>query len=113
MNKSLTKHVQSIGKEFNENLVEMSPLRGQDMHNRPVLYDVENDKIDEIKSHLLQPQLKIIELVKEEFQGKLNVLYDSYGYEDGEEVVSGEIKALSQAITLLDTIIQDIKSQIK
>ena len=72
----------------------------------------------QIKSYI---QLKTIELVKEELEGeKKNELSDSdiqllsrHEREDyGEEVV-GFNSALSTAITLLDTIIQDIKLQMK
>ncbi len=127
MKNNLTKHVLNIGKEFDENLVQMSPLRGQDMHNRPVLYDVEYDRIDEIKSHLLLSKLKTIELVKEELEvkklelkhqdtclavgenGKINEHYCDCRYQ---EIVAYN-NGIVQAITLLDTIIQEIKLQMK
>jgi broad specificity phosphatase PhoE len=64
----------------------------------------------------LQSHVKTIELVKEEFEGMIK------DHEKGMELCKshdnitmavshdGSIKALSQAITLLDTIIQDVKS---
>ena len=88
---------------------------------------------DVIKSHLLQSQLKTIELVKEELEGmrtirlgeikKANdwIMGARIGGDDGEitaareslERECGGAFSLSQTITLLDTIIQDIKLQMK
>ena len=45
--------IESIMEGFDEELIEMSPLKGRDMNNRPPLYDLEYDKINEIKSFLL------------------------------------------------------------
>ena len=74
--------------------------------------------VKELKSHLLQSQVKSFELLKEDFEGMKigqNVVIN--------QVVRGKLKeanndnthnhTLSQAITLLDTIIQNIKSQMK
>ena len=113
MKNNLTEHVLNIEKEFDENLVEMSPLRGQDMHNRPVLYDVEYDRIDEIKSHLLLSQLKTIELLKEELIEKKASANISFDASRPNAVAQGYNLGMEQSITLLDTIIQNIKSQIK
>ena len=67
---------------------------------------------DVIKSHLLQSQLKSFELLKEEI-GKLNKPPEIFTDDILCSVSSGYRSAIAKAITLLDTIIQDIKLQIK
>lgn len=43
-----------IEEKFYKELVEMSPLKGRDMHNRPPLYDTPDEKIEEIKQFIKQ-----------------------------------------------------------
>jgi hypothetical protein len=117
MKNNLTEHVQSLSKEFQD-------LKKVDVQ------DVEfhcEDCEKRTLSHLLQSQLKTIELVKEELEGnKLEVKHQDMCLavdEDGkvnehycdcryQEIVAYN-NGITKAITLLDTIIQDIKSQIK
>lgn len=79
---------------------------------------------DVIKSHLLQSQLKSFELLKEELEGRMSELekyplsqncprMKKQGWCESCAEITGRISELKRAITLLDTIIQDIKLQIK
>ena len=54
-----------------------------------------------IKQFLLSSQLSIIQAIDLWASLKLNVLYDSYGYEDGEPEVSAKIETLSQLRSFL------------
>ena len=90
MNKSLTEHVQS--EEFEKAVFQWA-------------HDA-----DGIKSHLLQSQLKIIELLKEELEDMEAPMELEFELESYHE---GFFDAVHRAITLLDTIIQEIKSQMK
>ena len=106
MIKSLTEHVQSIGKEFDEILFSYSK------------HDNFEAVMEEIKTHFRYSQLKTIELLKEELEGmkKPEIPFDGFlTREDHVEVAeqNGYNSALSQAITLLDTIIQEVKLQMK
>ena len=63
---------------------------------------------DVIKSHLLLSQLKTIELAKESFEKRVK-----NNETKSDDYALGYDKGLQEVITLLDTIIQKIKSQIK
>jgi hypothetical protein len=97
MNKSLTEHVQSIGKEFERSG-----------------YIPSKDKV-------LLSQLKSFELLKEEIkemdEEKARVTspdHPDYMFSLAQfNRVAGVNQMVRQAITLLDTIIQNLKSQIK
>lgn len=58
-----------IEKEFNEQLVEMNNLIGRDMNNRPPLYDLEFDKIDEIKQFIFQTIDELLEDKRKKVEG--------------------------------------------
>jgi hypothetical protein len=120
MKNNLTEHVQSIWESFEETYPNWTLTVKHPYQDTWVIQE------HEIKSHLLQSQLKTIELVKEEI-GKMKVAGGNYNC--GEEgccpppkneiekedvgVQIGYNLALSSAITLLDTIIQNIKLEIK
>ena len=55
-----------------------------------------------LKQFILSSQLSIIQAIDEWASLKLNVLYDSYGYEDGEPEVSAKIETLSQLRSFLE-----------
>ena len=123
MKNNLTEHVQSLSKEFDE---KFPPETTKDIG----IYDGDGETLDgnprcninyEIKSHLLLSQLKTIELLKEEI-GKLKStqIGDYINSTEGGDVPRDEIekeeiynRGITQAITLLDTIIQEIKTQVK
>ena len=121
MNKSLTEHVQNIGKQSEE------LIRAMQLADR-LLDEPNADPDDDLrllarqliirsnKSKLLS-QLKTIELLKEELEGMKRQICTWNVQGQAEEIyVERDIEhtlALSQAITLLDTIIQDLKSQVK
>ena len=92
MNKSLTEHVQSIGKEFDEKFYKWYyEKEGQGYKNLSELS----------KSHLLLSQLKTIELLKEEIEKRRTRVNDTFSF--------GHDNAITEMVTLLDTIIQEIK----
>jgi tRNA A37 N6-isopentenylltransferase MiaA len=115
MKNNLTEHVQSIGKEFDE-----WEYMGQNhVHQiRPLTI------IPEIKSHLLLSQLKTVELLKENLVERMSELekyplsqncprMKKQGWCESCAEITGRISELKRLITLLDTIIQDTKNQIK
>ena len=55
-----------IEEKFYKELVEMSPLKGRDMHNRPPLYDTPDEKIEEIKQFIKQALQEQEERIKQE-----------------------------------------------
>ena len=93
------------GKEFDEILFSYSK------------HDNFEAVMEEIKTHFRYSQLKTIELLKEELEGMKRQICTWNVQGQAEEIyVERDIEhtlALSQAITLLDTIIQDLKSQVK
>ena len=96
MNKNLTEHVKSIEKDFDiktESLAALISMKGY-VGTR-----------EYIKSHLLLSQLKTIELLKEEIEKRRTRVNDTFSF--------GHDYAITEMVTLLDTIIQDIKEQIK
>ena len=130
MKNNLTEHVQSIGKEFNlelETIMRGMMVRAYDMGKKqvetPYTYTLDTDSAikewKQVKSHLLLSQLKTIELLKEKLERMKNGYIENRekGSEEFEKAellrTQGWNSALSQAITLLDTIIQEIKIQMK
>jgi hypothetical protein len=129
MNKSLTEHVLNIGKEFDEKFGKISHIhRGEcaitDItgHIWPAYTDesgkvIEVGGLKSVKAFILDHQLKTIELLKEEIEEmrKERFLCGACTAHKGEQIVGHTMccTALSQAIALLDTIIQEIKAQMK
>ena len=121
MKNNLTEHVQSIGKEFDEKMSEIIsyiPTQSHSKDGESLLryVDVQNETGLKVMKLFFLSQLKTIELVKEELEGmkilpEIN-LKDGYQRDDMLKMKEHD-KTLSQTITLLDTIIQKIKSQIK
>ena len=126
---------QCMGKKIDEDWFRLAPFyynRWQQQIDTPYEKLSEKEKQSDREQvyrylpHLLQSQLKTIELVKEEIE-KMKVAGGNYNCgEEGccpppkneiekedVEVQMGYNSALSQAITLLDTIIQNIKLEIK
>jgi hypothetical protein len=126
MNKSLTEHVQGIGKDTD---VIIESIRGgannDGFHAKSLLaYPNQSDRYTKpAKKDILLSQLKTIELVKEELEGMKKELHSKgcvvhklgHGHCTCQMPIvnSGYNSALSQAITLLDTIIKEVRSQIK
>lgn len=52
-------------KEFRESFVEMNILYGRDMHNRPPLYETENEDVDKIISWHKDQQKILVEKIVE------------------------------------------------
>jgi hypothetical protein len=46
------KYIEEVLKDFDEYFVEMHPMFGHDMHNRPILYDTETDEVQEIRNFI-------------------------------------------------------------
>lgn len=111
MNKSLTEHVKEMTNDFERVIT--------DHNSWHTNLGVPN--WDVIKSHLLLSQLKTIELLKEAIkemdEEKARVAspdHPDYMFSLAQfNRVAGVNQMVRQAITLLDTIIQNIKSQIK
>jgi len=100
MKNNLTEHVQSIGKGFEEKYT---------WQRLGYMSNVASDMmVKELKSHLLLSQLKTIELAKESFEKRVK-----NNETKSDDYALGYDKGLQEVITLLDTIIQKIKSQIK
>ena len=117
MKNNLTEHVLNIGKEFDDQfsrplIWEMfdSYIKDRPLNERGVLEDSRN-----LKFHLLLSQLKTIELLKEELKGQIMKTTETT-IDIRKGLNSSDFyawnAALSQTITLLDTIIQDVKTQI-
>jgi hypothetical protein len=120
MNKNLTEHVQEMTNEFERVITDH-----KSWHTN---LGVPN--WDVIKSHLLLSQLKTIELVKEDIGNRASSFGNCIDPLDVVKSIShmifknpmqnssdyqflGKAQAYFEILTLLDTIIQDIKSQIK
>ena len=56
---------EEVEKEFEEYFVEMHPMYGHDMYNRPILYEMQDDKVADIKSFLHTQRLQDLEAVEE------------------------------------------------
>lgn len=63
-----------IEEKFYKELVEMSPLKGRDMHNRPPLYDTPDEKIEEIKQFIKQALQSQRQSILEEIEKKIKEL---------------------------------------
>ena len=104
MNKSLTEHVQS--EEFEKAVFQWAHDCG---------IRLRGDAFEPIFKANFLSQLKTIELVKKELEGMKNEMpypnANNGWQKELEDEEKGFNSALSQAITLLDTIIQDLKSQ--
>ena len=132
MNKSLTEHVQSLRERLaeieheqwiawskdiakTEGISEERFIRWQKLW-RPYneLTEVEKDQDREWGDKAFLSQLKTIELVKEELidKGK-DVINQKDQSGEALSMSHGFNEGIATAITLLDTIIQDIKIQIK
>ena len=106
---------QCMGKKIDEDWFRLAPFyynRWQQQIDTPYEKLSEKEKQSDREQvyrylpHLLQSQLKTIELVKEELERlEVGTISNQYG--------AGFRNANKEALTLLDTIIQDIKSQIK
>ncbi len=113
MKNNLTEHVLNIGKEFEEAFADYGG-EYSDTTDAPTKF---------LKSHLLLSQLKTIELLKENLEGmkkeipfEMKSMADIVAHPKEAECYDHDVgfnSALSQAITLLDTIIQDVKLQMK
>lgn len=99
-----------IEEKFYKELVEMSPLKGRDMHNRPPLYDTPDEKIEEIKQFIkqaLQEQRQsILEEIEEMKTDERKVYYfgkepNCYGAETYQEKM------------LVNAVLEDIKEILK
>ena len=99
MNKSLTEHVQS--EEFEKAVFQWAHDCG---------IRLRGDAFEPIFKANFLSQLKTIELVKkelEDMEAPMELEFELESYHEG------FFDAVHRAITLLDTIIQDIKSQMK
>ena len=116
MKNNLTEHVQSIWESFEETYPNWTLTVKHPYQDTWVIQE------HEIKSHLLQSQLKTIELAKNELQRLMrDTLFDDCGIclpcinnlPCADKIkIHHENYGRSTAITLLDTIIQEVKVQI-
>jgi hypothetical protein len=142
MKNNLTEHVQSLRERLaeieheqwiawskdiakTEGISEERFIRWQKLW-RPYneLTEVEKDQDREWGDKAFLSQLKTIELLKEELEGRMSELekypfsqncprMKEQGWCESCAEITGRLSELKRAITLLDTIIQEVKSQMK
>ncbi len=111
---SLHQHLEEIPKRFDEQLVGMNLYLGRDMHNRPPLYDMNDDRVQEIKDFLLQSNKETIEKVIEEVR-MISTIYDHRNIENlaDECGVSESIAAGRWFEHMIDRLESELTSAIK
>ena len=91
------------------------------MHNRPILYEMEFEKIDEIKSHLSSSTIDILDTIEKWIEGEKQprcktvddkgFIYLHCVYEDGKCLKCGRLLGDKGDATL--TLVQDFIKQTK
>lgn len=66
----MSKYIEEVIQEFENAFVNMSPMRGRDMHNRPPLYDTETRDVEEMKQFIKSSLQKQIEMIEREVKKK-------------------------------------------
>ena len=105
-----------IEEKFYKELVEMSPLKGRDMHNRPPLYDTPDEKIEEIKQFIKEALQEQEERIKQEMKEKIEkgigvLMYSSKvkEYEKDRMFDAGEECGLNFGISILKKLLKELK----
>lgn len=80
------KNKEQVNKEFDENFVEMHPIHGHDMNNRPILYETDFSDIDEIKKFISSiRQNDVDELIEVLKSKELKPPYEDKDFEKEED----------------------------
>lgn len=65
-----------ILKEFREHFVEMHPSRGHDMQNRPILYDMNFEKVEQIEKFIHRSIKQIISEIPTDISEETRLMND-------------------------------------
>ena len=73
------KYIEEVIQEFENAFVNMSPMRGRDMHNRPPLYDTKTRDVEEMKQFIQSALQKQIEMIEGEVESSKKEISKPYG----------------------------------
>ena len=106
--------LKTIEEEFDREFVELHPIDGTDMFNRPIFYDTSTDQVDRVKSFLKSSIIKVleVEIEREEKQVKIHQhiidIHDTAPFEWHE----GRIAEAQDTISYLKSEVEKLSTNI-